>query len=140
MARLLLCLLALNLAGAQEPEEDISRIGNEAIEIKVEMDALKKRSEEQRKLDPDFPSLAVPRGPGLILETFVVLGAILGLALVGYGLGWGGIAYARKRRTAIIKCPGCARKLRVPNQGRRVRVRCPGCGKESAYNPNKKKG
>ena len=103
MLRLLLCLLALNLAGAQEW---------------------------------DFPSLAAPKGPGLILETLVVLGAILGLAFVGYGLGWGGIPYSRKNYTAIIKCPGCARKLRVPKKGRRVRVRCPKCGKESAYNPN----
>ena len=176
MLRLLLCFLAVNAVGAQEKEEDVtqkyhravqrynaevmmtgSTLGNEAIEIKVEMDALKKRSEEMRRnrgplkgpiaansekktaLDPDFPALAAPEGPGLILETLVVLGAVVGLAFVGYGLGWGGIAYSRKNYTAVIKCPGCGKKLRVPKKGRRIRVRCPDCGKESAYNPNKKK-
>ena len=76
--------------------------------------------------------------PHLLRETLLVAAALGGLALCAYGVGWGGkpISFDLKTRgTAIIKCPGCGKKLRVPKKRTRVTVRCPECGKRCAYTP-----
>ncbi|MFH2204134.1 MAG: hypothetical protein ABIJ96_13525 [Elusimicrobiota bacterium] len=132
-----------------------SAIGREAIRLKEDMDALRKRSEELRGERPpaalpaptetaEVEEFRLPEQPKsrTLYETMVTLGVVTGLALIGYGVGWGGKAKrkaAHQGKTAVIKCPGCGKKLRVPQRGKRVRVRCPECGRESAYNPAKKK-
>ncbi len=66
---------------------------------------------------PASPANPVPpAGKGAILAG----GVVIGTALLGVGaVGW------YKRRSRILPCPGCRKKLRVPARG--VKTRCPSC-------------
>lgn len=128
-----------------------SFLGEEAMRLKEDMDALRERSERLRgergdvvvatetasappsaELPPAEPGPAWRSWAPLALE-IVLACALLGvLSLFLYRVApgsWGG--------RAVIRCPHCRRKLRVPKAGKRLRVRCPDCGEECAYNPKR---
>lgn len=137
--------------------ESGSPLDEEAKRLKADMDALRERSVQMRRElsqlglpEPSAPEARhpaeggpwgtasePPAGRGSWRATarallFLIAGAV---ALEAFWL-WS--APYRARRKITIRCPGCARLLRVPSARKRLRVRCPGCGRESAYNPRKK--
>lgn len=137
-----------------------STMGEEAERLKADMEALRVRSENMRRdlgagpaleastsaaeLEGALPEEEAPeelpkRPLRKRLQDLILPMALIGaLACVLYIVESKRPRPKRPDKTAVIRCPGCKRKLRVPKRGRRVKVRCLDCGKQSAYNPKKK--